>query len=211
MGLLIYSRKVHFIGYTGKNDFMVSYIFEFFRIILIAVPVYLLYLLKRRPWKPVEGRRFSVAREAALGLFVVFMAALLVLTFQGAYWNPQRMLQIATRRLRTGEGINLVPFRTIRRYFGRDVDMFMVNIVGNIVMFVPWGFGLALLWKKNRKAWRIMLFSALLPVFIESVQLFILRSVDVDDLILNFLGGCLGGMLYAAIRKIWPKIGKLAE
>lgn len=62
-------------------------------------------------------------------------------------------------------------------------------------MFVPWGFGLVLLWKKNRTVPRILLWSAALPLFIETWQLFVGRSVDVDDFILNFAGSAIGGLV----------------
>ncbi len=48
----------------------------------------------------------------------------------------------------------------------------------------------------------MILFSVALPVLIEFSQLFIGRSVDVDDLILNFAGGCLGAGVYFWGRRI---------
>lgn len=177
---------------------MAAYIHKLILIIIVLAPF---YILLRRPWK------YAVYRELALGGFVLFMAALMALVFQGTYGTPYAMAENAVGRIRSREGINLVPFRTIGSLFRRGIftsDAFWVNVVGNIVMFVPWGLGLALLWKKNRSPWRILAFSAMLPLFIETCQLFIGRSVDVDDLILNFLGGCLGGLLYMGIRRIFP-------
>ena len=203
-----------------------DYILEWLRIMLMACPAYVLYRLTHRllclvgEGRPVpeagaepEGRAAFIAREIALGVFLVFMTALLALTFRGELGNLEWSLQNAAQRLYTGQGINLVPFHTIRGYCGRYLwsGLFLVNVVGNIVMFVPWGFGLALLWRRNQRVWRIALFSLLLPIFIETVQLFTLRSVDVDDVLLNFLGGCLGGLLYAAARRICPGMGELAR
>ena len=45
------------------------------------------------------------------------------------------------------------------------------------------------------------MYSLALPVFIESCQLFIGRNVDVDDLILNFTGGCLGAGIYRLLKR----------
>ena len=87
----------------------------------------------------------------------------------------------------------------------------MINLVANVLMFVPWGFGLPLLWKKFQSVWAVMAASLLITVFIETWQLFIGRSVDVDDIILNFFGGCIGGVLYSLTRKLAPDIEKLAE
>ena len=121
------------------------------------------------------------------------------------------MAESAILRIKSGEGINLVPFRTIAGFFKHFIpDIFLVNIVGNIVMFMPWGFGLLLLWKKRQRFFSVMAYSLALPVLIEACQLFTGRSVDVDDLLLNFLGGCLGAGVYLGVRKLAPGVGKLA-
>lgn len=182
---------------------MVSYILRFGAVILAVLPV---WLLVRRPWKR------KLPREWALGAFVLFAAALLTLALEGEYGTPSQMADRAVSRIRTGKGVNLVPFRTILRFIRHfDADLFGVNIVGNIVMFIPWGFGLALLWKKNRNPGIILAFSLGLTLFIETCQLFIGRSVDVDDLILNFAGSCLGAVLYFLLKRRWPGIERFAE
>lgn len=153
-------------------------------------------------------RRFPkscMGREIAMGLFFLYVVGLLALALVlgGDYGTPGYMLQNAKERLQTGERINLVPFRTISGFLKHSSasDSFLVNIVGNIIMFVPWGFGLGLLWKKNRKVSRMILWSVSLPLLIETWQLFIGRSVDADDLILNFVGSILGGLVFLCGRK----------
>lgn len=182
---------------------MIRYLLQFIIIILVILPF---YLKLRKPWKRERGR------EIALAIFVLFMTGLLALALQGKYQAPSRMIAQAYDRLAAGEGINLVPFRSIRVYFIHyGLDGFLVNFVGNIVMFMPWGFGLTLLWKKNRKLWIIASYSLGLTVLIETIQLFIGRSVDVDDLILNFAGGCLGAGVCFIIRQRFPKLEELAK
>lgn len=122
------------------------------------------------------------------------------------------MVEDAAWRINSGEGINLAPFRTVASFFKHcSTDIFLVNIVGNIVMFIPWGFGLPLLWKKQQRVVRVARNVLLLPLFIESCQLFIGRSVDVDDLLLNFVGGCIGAVLYYVLRKAVPGVDRLAR
>ncbi len=198
---------------------MTDYIMDLIRLMLAGIPVYVLlrvFLLHRRAKKLGAKAgvkkiklKYNKLREVLLGLFVVFMMALLVFVWQGEYHSPGVMLRLARRRWITGEGINLVPFHTIRNYyraFGVHGDLFGINIIGNILMFMPWGFGLALLWKKNRSLLRLLWFSAALPVFIEFTQLFIGRHVDVDDFILNFVGGMLGGMLFLVLAHLFRSL-----
>lgn len=185
-----------------------AYILQFFGIVIAAAPVYVLirFLSLRR--FPKRG----IGREIAMGLFFLYVVGLLALALVlgGDYGTPGYMLQNAKERMQTGERINLVPFRTISGFLQHSSasDSFLVNIVGNIIMFMPWGFGLALLWKKNRKVSRMIFWSVLLPLLIETWQLFIGRSVDVDDLILNFVGSILGGLVFLGGRKVTSKTKK---
>ena len=194
-----------------------------FLLMLFGLPIYAfvrILLLRRRARRlgakkgiKKEKLKFNKLREVCLGLFVVFMMALLVFVFQGEYSSPVKMLASAKHRLATREGINLRPFRTVQNYykvFGPQGDLFAINILGNILMFLPWGFGLLFLWKKNRSFFRLLYFSAILPIFIEFSQLFINRQVDIDDFVLNFLGGMLGGLIYFLLAGLFPKCRKAA-
>lgn len=191
---------------------MSGYIFSLFCIMAAFLPI---YIIARVLWVGKRNEQRSPARELVMGLFVVFMFGLLFLTFDdnGISWMKAETPQKAMERLRQGIGVNFVPFRTIRSYlkYSSGSDNAMVNIAGNVLMFVPWGLGLPLLWRKCRSALKVMFASVMLPVFIEFCQLFIGRSVDIDDVILNFAGGVLGGLLYLILRKVFPKLDKLAQ
>lgn len=195
---LLYRRKRKIEEKENSIKEMIRYMGKFCVIILAALP---LYLLLRRPWK----NRSKPAGEWALGIFILFTVSLSALALEGEYGSPAQMLQAAAARIATGQGINLRPFHTIGYFFLHfSFDVFMINIVGNIVMFVPWGFGLMLLWKRNRHFHAVVLYSLALPLSIETCQLFIGRNVDIDDLILNFLGGCLGSAIYFGLVRHFP-------
>lgn len=182
---------------------MTYYFRTLFLTMVFAAP---LYLLLRRPW------RVGFRREAAMAVFWLFMAGLLVLALNGQYAPFRELWHRGMTRLETREYMNLRPFHTIRRFFHYTSSQnFAVNIVGNIVMFIPWGFGLVLLWKKNRSVLRLAALSLALTVFIEFVQLFIGRHVDVDDLLLNFIGGCLGGILWWVLKKPFPVLNTFGK
>ena len=182
---------------------MAAYICKFIMIVLIILPI---YLLLRRPWRHWDKR------EAVLTVFILFTAALLALAFEGTYGTPSVMIESMRHRVVSGERINLVPFRTISTFFRHFMpDIFLINIVGNLVMFMPWGFGGVLLWKKNRSVGRVLFLCFLLTALIETGQLFIGRSVDVDDLILNFAGGCAGAALCAGVKRKFPVLEEFAK
>ena len=176
-----------------ERRFMLYYILKFIISVIVILPF---YLIIRKPWKRQHKR------EAALAVFVLFMCGLLILTLEGDYQRPSVMIARAWNRIRTKGNINLRPFSTIIPYFKYfEFDNFMTNIVGNIVMFMPWGFGLSLFWKKNRSVYKIIVYSLMLTLFIETAQLFIGRKTDIDDIMLNFLGSCLGALLFYVVKK----------
>lgn len=107
----------------------------------------------------------------------------------------------------------LEPFDTIRRFFwvlrhSSEAGMIrhaVVNLVGNVIMFVPLGFFVPCIWQKPRKFGWHFLIMTLTIVLIELTQLFtLLGSCDVDDLLLNLVGTTLGFVLW----KLWQKIRK---
>lgn len=187
------------------------YIVSLIYIMAVFLPI---YCFARVIWVKKRKANRSVSREVAMGIFVVFMFGLLFLTFQdnGISWMKAESPGKAWERLQSGIGVNLVPFRTIRNYlkYAPGTDRMAVNILGNILMFMPWGLGLPLLWRKFHSVFNVALASLMLPVFIEFVQLFIGRSVDIDDVILNFVGGILGGLAYLIVRKLAPGTDALA-
>lgn len=174
-----------------------------------------IYLVLRALWLKYKRKKivdaFTDSRETLLFLFFLIVITILVFTLDGnlmKYDSPKQILAYAKWRLKTGHGMNLIPFKTIKRYYDyRNVNsqLFYNNIIGNILLFVPFGFGLALLWEQKGSFIKMALVSILLPVLIECVQLFIGRQVDIDDILLNFLGSILGAIIVLLIRKFLKK------
>lgn len=104
-------------------------------------------------------------------------------------------------RIETSDHVNFTPFSTINRY-----STFDRQVVGNLIMLFPFGIYLPLLYRKLRKLsgfFAILLSSFLVSVGIESLQLATsYRSTDVDDIMLNTAGACLGFMVYQLIKII---------
>lgn len=104
---------------------------------------------------------------------------------------------------------NFTPFKEILRYnFGSR--LFVKNIIGNMVMFMPYGFFVSYYGKVNN--WKASFFLILIAsVVIESTQLAIGRVFDVDDILLNVIGGMIGYFVYKLLDKLGninPKLFK---
>jgi len=107
--------------------------------------------------------------------------------------------------------LNLLPFATIDRYLlairaGQVLQIAYLNLVGNLVLFMPMGALLPLCWKMFHQPWRFLLLMAVLLPAVEALQL-ILRCgcCDVDDVILNLFGAVLAYAIVMAVRKALRK------
>lgn len=168
-----------------------------------ALIVLLIWTLLRQPW-----RRRPVAREVVMALFIAFMAGLLHLTLNGRWDDPAAMLARAIDRLRTGKKIHLQPLHTIgpqlRSFFQQTTAW--SQLLGNVLLFMPWGFCLPLLWPRFRKPLRMVGMALSLTCLIEFTQLFINRYVEVDDILLNFTGAMLGTGAWYLLHRLFPRL-----
>ncbi len=107
---------------------------------------------------------------------------------------------------------NLQPFLEIHRFItssGLSVGDIFINMVGNVLIFAP--FGALIRWIRNKKTscFVAVLYTFLFSLIIEVIQLVTRVGVfDVDDLILNTFGGLIGYICYLMIRKRYNKGGK---
>lgn len=103
---------------------------------------------------------------------------------------------------------NFVPFKEIMRYKTTSV-LFYRNVIGNIAIFIPFGFIITDMIREKAQKCNIFitaLITLLTSLTIETIQMFIGRSFDVDDIILNFLGGIIGFIIYFIAHKIYSYI-----
>ncbi len=119
---------------------------------------------------------------------------------------------------------NLELFKEIKRYwYNREkigTLLFLINLVGNVVVFMPFGFLVPVMYREQRKDvvyrghyFRSMLFVLLLgflfSLVIEFVQLVTkVGCFDVDDLLLNTSGVLLGYIIYYISKKLIGVFGK---
>ena len=111
---------------------------------------------------------------------------------------------------------NLTPFLEIKRFIKYRSYMtttsVMLNLVGNVLAFVP--FGMLIRWVRGKKTG---FFTATLAAFtfslcIELIQLITKLGVfDVDDIIMNTFGGMLGYIIYYILARFDRKRRKKIE
>lgn len=82
-----------------------------------------------------------------------------------------------------------------------------INLAGNVLAFVPFGFFLPVLNVHTRGILRMALFTFEFSLLVETIQLVSkVGSFDVDDLMLNTLGGILGYVIFALCDCVRRKV-----
>ncbi len=107
---------------------------------------------------------------------------------------------------------NLVLFREIRRFwtYRKQLGLFatVTNLFGNVFIFLPFGFFMPMA-SKNRSFWNTSFYSLALSLVVEISQLFLkVGCFDVDDLLLNTVGGMLGYIAFVICNSIRRKYAK---
>ena len=145
---------------------------------VIAISMRLVYLIKNK-------QKIILYREMLSLIFIIYVLCLFyVVTFGDVGWSNS----------------NFIPFKEMFRYsFGSN--LFIKNVLGNIIMFVPYGFFVSyyLDLKKPLSAFLLVL---LVSTSIETTQLLIGRVFDIDDIILNIVGGMIGFAIYKLLDLI---------
>lgn len=169
---------------------------------LLALP---LWLLLRTLWLMHRQQSPRWGRELLLALLVLYLIGLAsqTLTFHRSYFSDLQELWVrVSQRWENRFGINLTPGYTIRSMLEKGSHgQKVINLAGNVLIFAPLGFLPPLLWRRWRHWWAALGLSIGTSCLIEFLQLFLGRSVDVDDVILNALGGLLGYLLFCLVPK----------
>ena len=142
-------------------------------------------------------------RHRRLGL-VLFIAYLVLLSYFLFFAENMGRSPDA----RASYSYNLVPFQEIRRFIVyRDILGYravFLNIFGNVAAFLPFGFFLPEIWRQVGRWYTMIVLSFTTSLCIELMQLVTkVGSFDVDDLLLNTIGGYLGYLLFRTARGVW--------
>lgn len=139
--------------------------------------------------------KFVIYKELlSLSFLIYIMCLFQVVTFQDdTTWSSN----------------NFIPFKEIMRY-NMGSRLFFKNVIGNMVMFLPYGFFISY-YLDNKKLSLTFILTLITSVAIETVQLIIGRVFDIDDIILNVIGGTLGFYIYHIFDMIGNKFSKVLK
>lgn len=182
-----------------------DYIYEMLPCMVLAAAAFFLLRPMRRFRLGRMNLSSSIWREGAMLVFVLFCAGLAALTvFPAGFWGGLMHGYLPKAGWFGWHGCGMYLQVTILAELleGREWGIYM--LLGNVVMFLPLGFFPALLWRHPRW-WRSVLAAGGVSLFIEIVQIFVGRSSDINDLILNTLGGLAGYGLYRFLARLAPK------
>lgn len=102
---------------------------------------------------------------------------------------------------------NLVPFKEIMRFYTYREYVgfwaFLLNLFGNVLAFAPFGFMVPILSRANRRFINVAWLTFILSLTVELLQLMLkVGSFDVDDLILNTIGGMMGYFAFYVLNHL---------
>ena len=147
---------------------------------VVLITIRLTYLIKYK-------QKMNIGNEMMMLAFIVYILCL---------------FQIVTSQdVSSVHGVNVTLFKELTRY-QIGSRLFIRNIIGNILMFIPFGFFTSYYLKLDKK--RIIFYiTMVVSIVIELIQLKIGRAFDVDDIILNVVGSLLGYFMYRLMDKIF--------
>ncbi len=147
--------------------------------VVVVVSLRITYLIKNR-------KHFTLYQELLALSFIIYILCLFqIVTFQDTVsWSSN----------------NFIPFREIFRYHIGS-RLFLKNVLGNVLLFMPFGF-FSSYYLKFKKPWVILGLTLVTSFSIEVIQMSIGRVFDVDDILLNIVGGYFGYLIYSVISRI---------
>lgn len=151
--------------------------------VVVVVSLRITYLIKNR-------EHFTLYQELLTLSFIIYILCLFqIVTFQDTVsWSSN----------------NFIPFREIFRYHIGS-RLFLKNVLGNVLLFMPFGF-FSSYYLKFKKPWVILGLTLVTSFSIEVIQMSIGRVFDVDDILLNIVGGYFGYLIYSVISRIGDRV-----
>lgn len=167
-------------------NLLINILIYIYPVLCVFVPcvIYQMILYKRRD----KYEKITKGNLVWRYIFILYLYMVMNVVGIGSIWEFGKYGSI----IRLDE-INLIPFQS---------EGFLTYIL-NIIMFMPLGFLLPLIWKKYRKLSKTVIAGFVFSLSIELCQLFNRRQTDIDDILMNVLGTILGFGIWLIFNKLF--------
>ena len=133
-------------------------------------------------------------------LFVMYILLLIYFLFFAEWYGRGTGTHADTQ-------YNFIPFWEIMRFWHSRTQLgfwaVFLNLGGNIIGFLPFGFIMPILHPNLKRGWLVILMGCLLSCCVECLQfIFRVGSCDIDDVILNTTGTAVGYLLFTICNLI---------
>ena len=137
----------------------------------------------------INKKRFVLYKDLSMLIFILYMFLLFELVTSTDFESYSN---------------NFIPLKEILRY-NYTSKLFYKNVLGNMLLFVPFGYFVNYILKKRKFIIGTTL-TLITSLSIELIQMNIGRSFDIDDIILNIIGGIVGYTIYVTLFNIKEKL-----
>lgn len=141
-----------------------------------------------------NGHRYSLKHFIWIYIFYIYLMLVYICTGIGTIYEFTRDIRIHKTVTELTQ-MNLIPFS--------PTSGGIIGYIANIIMFMPLGFLLPLIWKQFKSAWKVTCTGLLFSLAIELSQLLNIRDTDIDDLMMNTIGAFLGWILFCLFEKLF--------
>ena len=187
---------------------ILTYLSNMLTYIIVALPI---YLICRLIFIKKTKKQVKVFNEILLTIFILYIIGLASQTIV-PYWNMGIYSDTGKFYFNIGltnsiSEINLIPFKTLYEYLfvnNTSVSSWssvsILNIFANMLLFLPLGLLTPLIWEKYDSFYKILTLGLISTCLIEFIQIFIGRSTDIDDVILNTIGIIIGYTMFKLFK-----------
>lgn len=180
------------------------YITDMFPYVIVFLPIFWIFRISIIKKKYLG--KYNIYHEIALSILVICLVGLFSQTIVPKFEFTNGKISFAT----IVDKYNFIPFKILYKSYIEffkysNITHFLINVVGNIFMFIPLGLLLPILYDRFKNIKTTVIVGCYISIFIEFTQIFLPRSTDIDDIILNTFGTFIGYLLFLVINKLFPK------
>lgn len=169
-----------------------------------ALPLWVISRLWIAGRRRSTGKTVSIKRELVLFIFVAYISAVFSVTIA-----PASLSGISEQ---VASSINFIPVMHTYKFYistladpsGVNTAKALENIIGNLLLFIPFGMMLPCISPKFKKLQNIVAATFCCSLLIEFCQVILgyfdtYRTADIDDIILNTVSGVIGWLIFTRV------------